>query len=238
VCTEDLSTVTYKDVLIKLEIVLNPKTEKNVRLDASAWLERLQTIERGFGLSMEILELTSNGQLGSEGAQFAALTLQLQCANTVRKQTLQNQQEQIVERLVKYLQFFMIKRQRNISYSLAGALLTVLFRSTIKVKDQVGLFGNILEDGKSRTVEERRALNETVTVCLSMVPEVSQTRNIRGIVLEARRKFNLDWKGRSNQVIELLANMIREHPGLQEVVLNCVAGWLGWARASSSESLG
>jgi len=236
-CKENLSAVTTQDVQSRLAKVLDPETEASERLDHSAWLEKLQIIERGFVVAMELMELILQGQVvDAQGAHFAAITLQKQCQSKLRKKTLQEQQNQIIARLFKYLQFFMLKQQRSIANILASAMIAVFYRSTIRVMDQVKLLGELLERAKQcDNMADKLALNETVAICLSLIPEVSQT-NYKGV--DQRTHFNLDWKELSNKVIELLATMAREHPQLQEVSLKCVSCWIGWARmVNTSDSL-
>jgi hypothetical protein len=238
-CTEDLSSITTQDVLVKLGLVLNPATRHDDRLDASAWLEKAQGIERGFIIAMEVLELSTQGKLPDwQGVQFAVLTLQIQCDGVLEQSILHQQQHEIIARMIRYLEFFMLKEQKNIASSLARAMIAVFYRSTIKVMDQVALLGGLLERAKQcDNISSIRALNETVAICLSLVPEVSRSK-VKAINKQSGRRFNLEWKKLSNQIIELLANMIRKHPQLQEIGLNCVAMWLGWSRVmSTSDSL-
>lgn len=228
-CKENLSAVATQDVQGRIAKMLDPETTNNERLDHSAWLEKLQTIERGFVVGMELMELITQGQISDvQGAHFAAITLRKQCQSRLRKITLQQQQHEIIARLIKYLQFFMLKQQKSIANTLASAMMAVFYRSTIRVMDQVKLLGGLLERAKQcENMADRLALNETVAICLSLVPEVSKT-NYQGS--DHTTQFNLDWKDLSNKVIELLATMAREHPELQEVSLKCVSKWIGWSK--------
>ena len=166
-------------------------------------------------------------------------TLKIQCDGVLEQSLLIQQQHEIITRMIRYLQFFMLKQQKNIAFSLARAMIAVFYRSTIKVMDQISLLGGLLDRAKQcDNINNIRAMNETVAICLCLVPEVSQCKDIKGIEQHSRRRFNLEWKKQSNQIIELLANMIREHPQLQEIGLNCVAMWLDWSRGiSTSDSL-
>jgi len=242
-CSEDLRNVTAEQVFAKHKALLNPHTNNDERLAVSAWLEKLKTIERGFVVSIEILNHMAEGKMSgipqSDAKQlchFAAMTLRDQADLYLKKKFLQQNQDDVVKHLLKFLKFFMVNNERAIGNALAFALVATLHRSTISVDNQEKIMGGLLT---GQDANAQRALNEAVAVCLNLIPEVSKDKS-KSTTLDQnqRSSFNLQWKKKSDQVISLLANMIKQFPGLTEVALKCVASWVEWSNhTSNSEAL-